>query len=267
MANSLPPPKADTYWDDPRFRADQAAAEHVSGEFKAIHYDPPEASIECTQILTQHFASLQFPLHVQRTVPIDEWLLSCDMRPAYRFHRQLLQLLQSEYPGRWQLKAPDHALHLDALLAAYPDARFVMTHRDPVKATASACSLARSLTSAFSDSDHDGYIAEHWPDTVVAMFDRLVDFRERHPEAQFVDVPYQDLITDPLGIVQRIYDEFGLALASTTKASMRSHIEREKQHRHGKHAYSLNDFGLERRQLESRFAGYLGQFQVTIEAA
>jgi len=155
---------------------------------------------------------------------------------------------------------------LDALLAAYPDARFVMTHRDPVKATASACSLARSLTSAFSDSDHDGYIAEHWPDTVVAMFDRLVDFRERHPEAQFVDVPYQDLITDPLGVVQRIYDEFGLALASTTKASMCGHIEREKQHRHGKHAYSLNDFGLERRQLESRFAKYLGRFQVTIEA-
>lgn len=263
VANSLPPPRAETYWEDPRFLAARAAADYVPAEFKAIHYDPPEASIECTQILAQHFTSLQYPCMFN--VPsYDGWLLSCDMRPAYRFHRQMLQLLQSSYPGRWQLKAPDHALHLEALFAIYPDARFIMTHRDPIKATASACSLAQSLTSVFSDADHHAYIADHWPDLGVAMFDRLVSFRERHPEAQFVDVPYRDFVNDPMATVRGIYESFGLALTPTTEALMRDHIERERQHRYGKHTYSLSDFGLERRALEERFTRYLNRFRDSV---
>jgi hypothetical protein len=266
VANSLPPPKAETYWDDPRLLAEQAAAEHIHPDFKAIHYDPPEASIECTQILTQHFASLQYPCMFN--VPTyDEWLLSCDMRPAYRFHRQMLQLLQSEYPGRWHLKAPDHALHLEALFAIYPDARFVMTHRDPVQAAASACSLAQSLTSVFSDADQRAYIAGHWPDISVAMFDRLVNFRERHPEAKFVDVPYRDFIGDPMAVVRGIYDGFGLALTKTTEMLMRDHIAHKRQHQFGKHTYALSDFGLNRSALEGRFTKYLDRFDILAEAS
>ena len=83
--------------------------------------------------------------------------------PAYEYHRQVLQVLQSEYPGRWQLKTPVHCLFIGALADTYPDARFVVTHRDPVKAVASVMSLVESLTGTFSDADHHEYIAEHWP--------------------------------------------------------------------------------------------------------
>ena len=60
-----------------------------------------------------------------------EWLLQCDMEPAYRYHRRVLKLLQWRCPpDRWWLKTPAHMLSIDALDAVYPDARFVMTHRD-----------------------------------------------------------------------------------------------------------------------------------------
>ena len=55
-------------------------------------------------------------------------------RPAYRWHRQFLQHLQSRHPAdRWLLKSPAHLWHLGALAAEYPDAVVVQTHRDPLR--------------------------------------------------------------------------------------------------------------------------------------
>ena len=48
-------------------------------------------------------------------------------------------------PHLWLFKAPHHNFHLEAILAAYPDARFVMTHRDPVKAVPSWASLVSTI--------------------------------------------------------------------------------------------------------------------------
>ena len=60
------------------------------------------------------------------------------MRPAYRYHRQFLQLLQWKHPRNpWVLKSPAHLWSLDELLGEYPDARFIQTHRDPLRMLAS----------------------------------------------------------------------------------------------------------------------------------
>ena len=79
------------------------------------------------------------------------WFLQADYLPAFRYHKRLLQLLQSAAPGRWTLKNPWHPLFLDALTTVYPDAQLVMTHRDPVEVVGSACSLIRHVRPMFSD--------------------------------------------------------------------------------------------------------------------
>ena len=67
------------------------------------------------------------------------------MTPAYAQHRLALQTLQSRQPTeRWILKTPNHLWHLDALLAAYPDARIIWTHRDPGPVVTSLASLANA---------------------------------------------------------------------------------------------------------------------------
>ena len=66
-----------------------------------------------------------------------DWLLQTDMASSYGYERSVLQLLQSRAPGTWSLKMPSHAVHIEALLATFPDVRIVWAHRDPFKATAS----------------------------------------------------------------------------------------------------------------------------------
>src|SRR5262249_8387357 len=108
---------------------------------------------ECVALTAHDFASMIY--HTSNRVPsYQAWLERVDMRPVYASHRRQLQYLQWRCPGeRWVLKSPGHLWALDALLAVYPDARFVQTHRDPVKVLASLVSLIRTLRSLAMRTD------------------------------------------------------------------------------------------------------------------
>src|SRR5690606_42011327 len=98
------------------------------------------------RITASDFRSLIFA--TQYRVPsYTNWLLhEADMAPAYRWHRVFLQHLQSRCPGdRWVLKSPAHIWALPQLLAEYPDALLVQTHRDPLRIIASIGSLVARL--------------------------------------------------------------------------------------------------------------------------
>jgi hypothetical protein len=262
VQDSVPPPTAEGYWDDPRFVAAREAPDMlamINPGFRAIHYDPPDGPMECVTILAQHFLSAQL-VTVFNIPAYHRWMLEVDEAAAYRYHKLVLQLLQSEKPGRWHLKSPHHAVAMDALSTVYPDAKLVVTHRDPIKTLASTCSLVVSLTGTFSDADWRSYIAEIWTDTVDAMINRTLDFRDAHPEMQFVDVMYDDFIKDPVAAVAGIYDELGRELTSEAEKAVREMAAREPQHKFGKHTYALADIGLRREDIEDRFERYFDRF-------
>jgi Sulfotransferase family len=265
--DSVPPPTADGYATDPRFEAARNAPDviaQLNPDFKAMHHDEPGDPMECSILLGQHFTSIHFS--TMFNIPdYDEWVLGADWQPAYGFHRRVLQLLQSECPGRWQLKTPVHGLGILGLAATYPDARFVVTHRDPVKAAASVFSLVRCLSGTFSDVDHDAYIAEHWTELVAAMLERVIDFREQHGDDAFYDMDYRHLVSDPVGAVGSMYEHFGIELTPDADAAMRAYSTNHKQHAYGQHSYSLAEFGLERGALEERFVRYFDRFDVARE--
>jgi hypothetical protein len=187
--------------------------------------------------------------------------MATDLVPAYRYHESMLQVLQSEYPGQWQLKSPIHCHGLDALTTVYPDARLIATHRDPVEVVASVCSLIRSLSGTFTDADHTAYIARHWPEMIGTLVDRSLDFRRRAGGDAFIDVAYRDLVADPIGVVRAIYADVGRSLSADAEARMRAHIaDAGRKDRFGKHSYALEDFGLRREEVAERFSEYTARF-------
>ncbi|MBU6329521.1 MAG: sulfotransferase [Acidobacteria bacterium] len=268
---SVPPPTTATYRTDPRFVAAMEAPDMLdmlNPEFKAIHHDPPDMPLECATVLGQHFTSL----HLATTFNIDgymQWVLQADHRPAYGYHRLVLQLLQSQCPGRWQLKSPVHLLDPTSLAATYPDARYVLTHRDPVEVIASVCSLVRSLTSTFTDADFHDAIRGTWPEVVATLLDRQLAFRDAQIAAgngaAFVDIAYADLVAEPLGTVAAIYDAVDQPFTAEAEAAMVAHSAEHRQHRFGSHAYSLEDWGLSRPELEERCAPYLARYAEFLE--
>jgi hypothetical protein len=265
--DSVPPPTAATYQDDPRFAAYRNAPHPAYARnpgIRAMHYDAPDDPVEDTILLAQHFSAVSV---MYRVPDYNEWVADTDLTSAYEFHHQVLQLLQSGYPGRWILKSAGHSFGLEALRAIYPDARFVMIHRDPVTVTASMLSLASSVLAVFSDSSHASYIADYWPKALATMADRIVAFRKQHDDAAFFDVRYEDFVADPVGVVKRLYVFLGRELTPSAEQCMRSFAAGRPTGRFGRHVYQLSDFGVNPVQLEGRFREYSSWFALPADTA
>ncbi len=201
--DSLPPPRTETFATDPRIdaaRESMAMFATMNPEFEKMHYEAPDGPTECVTIFGQDFKSLMWST-VAHIPTYTEWLLDAYHEPTMAYHQSVLQVLQSQAPGRWCLKTPHYPLILDTVFAIYPDAQLVWTHRDPVTVTASTSSLHRCLSGTFTDVDHGESINEQWPKTLSTCVNRGIAYRDAHPEIPVCDVAYRDLVADPLGTV------------------------------------------------------------------
>lgn len=266
--DSVPPPRLETRGTDPRIAASRAAAamlDQINPRVRVVQSEEPDGPTECIAVLNQDFKSLTW--EAMANVPAyGRWLHATDHRSAYDYHRRVLQVLQSGgVRGRWSLKSPHHALHLDALTAVYPDARLVLMHRDPVILCASVCSLITTLTKTFSDADHRRYIAEHWTDMLARSIAKVDAFRGAHPERRIVDVHYADLVRDPMATMRRVYAAFGDELDGQALRAMADHVESHPKGQFGRHAYDPGEFGLDAAAIAERFRPYVERYDIPLE--
>ena len=70
---------------------------------------------------------------------VDWFLEQPTSTSAYEYERSVLQVLQSKAPGTWSLKMPSHAVHIEALLAIFPDARHRLGPPRPVQGDGVGC--------------------------------------------------------------------------------------------------------------------------------
>jgi hypothetical protein len=184
------------------------------------------------------------------------WFLGSSYLPAFRYHKRLLQLLQSENPGRWTLKNPWHALYLQDLTSVYPDAQLAMTHRAPEKVVASFCSLIKNVRAVFSDAVDGRAIGRDALDLFEAMIERSEAYRARNGRAAIHDIGYDALLADPLGEMHKLYARFGEPLSEAAKAAMARFLRSNPQDKHGTHRYALEDYGLNDASVRERLGAY-----------
>jgi hypothetical protein len=268
-ADNVPPPTPQTWRSGERVDAARAVAEmtaQMNPDIDKVHHEEADGPTECITVMAQDWKSLMW--ETLANVPsYGEWLLSADHHSAYEHHKLALQILQSEgVSGHWALKSPHHAIALDELSDTYPDATFVMLHRDPVVVAASSCSLIRTLSKNFTDADHRAYIARHWSNILEACIDRVEDFRIRHPAHRFVDVPYLQLMTDPLASMRAIYEGAGRELTPEAAAAMAGYVDAHPKGKFGRHSYALDELGLDGDALAERFGGYIKRHDVARES-
>lgn len=154
------------------------------------------------------------------------------------------------------LKNPSHLFALDAIMEVYPGALVVQTHRDPVTAMASMCSLAAQATAGWSEAFTGGVIGRDQLDLWSRGLDRFRAARARQDPARFFDVRYEEFVRDPLGTVEAVYAHFGLPLGDAARTAMaRLHEESRSGEARPSHRYELSGFGLTPEEVEARFAG------------
>ena len=262
-----PPPRTVSYETDPRIEEAVkyfGQMDSLAPSLAAIHPVGAELPQECLPILGHAFLGPQF--FVTADVPsYHAWVESQSHAPAYRFHRHFLQHLASDHMAeRWALKSPAHLGTLDDLLAEYPDARIIHTHRDPAKALPSLGSLVYTVRSIASDAADPKRIGLQQMQTWGRALDRATEARQRFADRadQFIDLQFEEIVADPVAALRRAYAQFRLPFAPEVEDRMRAFVAGNLCDRDGKHHYTPDDFGLEVSVIRERFAWYMDAFDV-----
>jgi len=269
-AQPVPPPETATEHVDPRIETASKqieAMQQFAPRLAAMHEDTPTGPTENHDLLgmsfrTYHFGGMAFlPGYMA-------WWLACDMVPAYRLMRRTLQLLQWRCPpSRWQLKSPPDSFCLEAILAVFPDARFVMTHRDPAAVLGSVCSLIGTMYEMTGKPPAPRQIGESELSSWSEAMRRLLAVRARIGESRFADVHFHELVADPLRTIASAYARLGLPWTPAAERAIGAYAAAHPRGRHGEHLYRLADFGLDRAGVHAAFRPYTERCGVRLEDA
>jgi len=260
MSAPSPPPERVTFATDPRIAAVQAMVDQMPAEMLVRHpmsaTRPEQCNLLCDWTFINQAWMASFDIRSYR-----EWFLDADYAPAYEAHRRTLQHLQWHNPGRWVLKYPKHLLSLDALLATYPDAVLIWTHRDPTAVLPSAVSLTGFMR-ASNTPDYDPVrFAREWLVIEELALHRGLATRDRDDrEERHLDVDYESLVHDPVETVAALCERVGVAFDDGSRRAVQRWLDDNPQDQHGVHRYTAAEFGLDADRLRTRFDFYSRRF-------
>jgi hypothetical protein len=269
-----PPPDAVTFDSDPRIALCAAMLPTPETEterdrrFKAMHPMGATLSQECVTMMGEAMCTPLF--HNQFRVPTyEDWVdHDADWAHVYTFHHRQLQHLQwRNHRDRWVLKTGAHMWGLEHLLRAYPDARIVFTHRDPVKSVTSYASLTTLVRQMGSDDVDPFEVAQDWTARLNRVLQHVMQVRNAmaYPKAMFYDMQFSDFVADQFAVVSDIYASFGLRMTADAAARMRAFIADNPKGKHGVHSYTPEEFGIDPATIRRDFAPYVEQFDLAPE--
>lgn len=257
------PENADSSWEEQAIQESRAMIDLLYEsipEFARIHPMDALRPDECSWLFRHNFATLvyAFTYHIPGYV---RWLTQIDMEPYYQYYKKLLQILQWKKPKkRWVLKDPCHLWHLDALLRVFPDAKVIVLHRTLKEALPSMASLCFSLHRFESGREDPRLLADYCMDLAERGLFSMMRLRRVFPQHHFLDIPYRKLVADPAGMVKEICANIGSPAGEEALAGMLGWLEQNRQHKAGRHIYSLEQFGFEAQTLGARFGRYQEAF-------
>jgi Sulfotransferase family len=195
----------------------------------------------------------------------ETFLHTADLEPTYVWQKRFLQYLQLGCSNRrWILKSPDHVYGLEKLLTVFPDAVVIQTHRNPVQVLRSQIRLTKVLEAMFARPHKHEQLAMSEARKIGEMVDYITRFRDAYPNvaAQFIDLTYPELVSDPLAVVRRIYERLDIRLTDVAAQRMqRLALSRSRYERRSVSSTSA-DLGVDCSAETHRFEGYCSRFGI-----
>jgi hypothetical protein len=254
---------------DPRYQRaeeDWQAMDSMLPHLAAMHPMRPDHIHEELELQLPDFSSYQ--LEWVARVPLwRDYYLDHDQTPHYAYLKSVLQILQGQRPGeRWVLKSPQHLEQLGPLLATFPDATIVVTHRDPVSVVQSAATMMTYAARISYRTPEPDFYLSYWTDRIRRLLETSLRHRDIVPPDRRVDVYFHDFMADEAATVARIYAAAGLVMNDEAGAQMRTYLSGHPRDGEGQVVYDLRtDFGVTPDEIRRPFGFYHDAVPVRIE--
>ena len=266
-----PPPAFDPA-SAQRRRAEWAALrQRINPSFKgfdALHLIDQDGSDECHAFLEQSFGAAGLNNLYRVPSYFDQMLDEVDLVETYRIHKRQLQLLQWRSPAKpWALKYPNHVIALNEILQVYPDARLVMTHRDPVQTLASIAKMSFNLRGTRTRRPVDPkVVGRDMLYFVQRHIDRIMAFDRGSHGERVVHVDYYALVADPVAAMKAIHTGIGIDSPDDICREVGGWHRANPKNARGSNDYTLEQFGLDEAAVVEQFGAYMQRFEIPRES-
>ena len=173
-----------------------------------------------------------------------------------------LKILQWKNPReRWILKCPQHLEQIGPLMATFPDATIVVTHRDPISVIQSAATMnAYASRQNYHHTDPQWYL-EYWHDRIQRLLQASLRDRDQLPSDRTHDVLFHEFMADDVGTVEKIYEVAGLEMTADAKAQIQAYMDAHPRGKDGQVVYDVRqDFGADPTELRKAVDFYFEAF-------
>jgi hypothetical protein len=243
----------------------QARPKNIEG-FAAMHLLDLDGPDECHVFMEQSGSAAGYHNLYDAPSYFDYLVTSLDFAASYRAHKRQLQLLQWKTPQpRWALKYPNHVLAMDAILEVYPDARFVMTHRDPVQTLASIAKLTLTLRGIRYENVDPARVGRQMLDFVQRHIDRILAFCQSPQGDRVTHVDYYRVVDDPASTMRQVHEALGLDTPDAVRNAVTQWRLDNPKGARGSNPYSLEQFGLDADAVAEQFGDYMRYFDIPRE--
>lgn len=255
---------------DPRRARTEFALEVLDATmpyFKRMHEMTVDHVHEEIQLLAIDVSTMLF--ETQALIPSwrDHFKSESQLGP-YEYLRTLLKVLQWLRGGsRWVLKSPQHLEQFGPLASVFPDATFVVTHRDPAVVTVSLATMV-AYASRMSVAEVDPpAVGHYWSARVEDMLRACAEQREILPAEQSTDVLFDEFMRDDMATVERIYRLAEQPLTETARRAMEAFAASHPRGRHGRVVYQPEVLGIDPAERREALGFYSSRFGVVGEDA
>ena len=238
--------------------------ETVAPGFKIAHPMYLEQTEEELILFEFGFCS-QHPISLSHVPAYVAWLMQQDVTRRYRSLRIMLQYLQwqlhRDNVRPWLLKCPLNQGFEAQITAVFPDARFIVTHRNPVKLIPSVCRLLEMSRHMYPATvDHLDDIGQATLMIFTQAEAAQTAWRDANPEVPVLDLAFSDIDDEGLRESDKTLRFLGIECTDADRYSIRKWIKDNRREKHGRHEYSLADYGLTERDVEAQFIEYSTRF-------
>jgi len=239
-------------------KLEMKASNFIKGDINHIHYTSYQEPEECVYLFSTTFNALlywiQFPLY-----SYVEWYIQQDRNKKYFDYSRFLGILGANHPNRrLLLKSPEHLGSVSEIKNILPKAILIETHRNPLECFNSMNSLIYNLHKSISHYSDKQKLARSNMKMLEYELSRNREAR-KNSELNIIDVWYEDLVSNPIGVVESIYRKCGLDIDETFRQRMEEYINKNPQHKHGPHKYDSQSFGVRKEEIEEK----LNQFMIS----
>jgi omega-hydroxy-beta-dihydromenaquinone-9 sulfotransferase len=155
----------------------------------------------------------------------------------------LLKMISLAFPGkRLLLKNPPNTARIKVLLEMFPDAKFIHIYRNPYVVYPSTKRLyIKSLPLSNLQTITEATLEENILDFYKEMMCKFFEEQSLIPPSNFVEVRYENLESNPLSELNKIYTHLGLGNFDQLESNFKQYIDSQADYVKNVHHLSKED--------------------------